>query len=110
MLCGTDGDLRLRIQAGNAVIFLRGDGHLMNSHPGRLPTKDGDLCKVLARRPRQRAYGGGATTRLVCGYLACNATLSSLLLDGLSPIVRVNVRGSNAGVWLQATATTTHEN
>ena len=33
--------------------------------------------EVLARRPRQIAYGGGgATTRLVCGYLACDARLA----------------------------------
>ena len=98
-----DSEPPLRLQAGDAVIFPQGDRHLMNSQPGLLPAKDADLCKVLARRPRQLAYGGGgATTRLVCGYLACDATLASLLLDGLPPVVRVNVRGSNAGVWLEA--------
>ena len=98
-----DGAQPLRLQAGDAVIFPHGDGHLMSSQPGLLPAKDADLCKVLARRPRQLAYGGGgATTRLVCGYLACDATLARLLLDGLPQIVRVNVRGSKAGVWLEA--------
>ena len=58
---------------------------------------------MLARRPRQLAYGGGgATTRLVCGYLACDARLARMLLAGLPPLVRVNVRGSNAGIWLEA--------
>jgi AraC-like DNA-binding protein len=58
---------------------------------------------MFARRPRQIAYGGGgATTRLVCGYLACDARLARMLLAGLPPLVRVNVRGSNAGVWLEA--------
>ena len=58
---------------------------------------------VLSRRPRQLSYGGGgATTRLVCGYLACDARLARMLLAGLPPLVRVNVRGSNAGTWLEA--------
>jgi AraC-like DNA-binding protein len=58
---------------------------------------------MFARRPRQIAYGGGgATTRLVCGYLACDARLAKMLLAGLPPLVRVNVRGSNAGIWLEA--------
>lgn len=93
----------LKLQAGDAVVFPQGDGHLMNSEPGLLPAKEADLCKVLARRPRQLAYGGGgATTRLVCGYLACDATLAKILLDGLPRVVRVNVRGSNAGIWLEA--------
>ena len=97
------GEPPLKLQAGDAVLFPQGDGHLMNSHPGLLPAKGADLCKVLARRPRQIAYGGGgAMTRLVCGYLACDATLARLLLTGLPRVVRVNVRGSNAGVWLEA--------
>ena len=49
------------------------------------------------------AYGGGgAVTRLVCGYLACNARLARMLLAGLPSVVKVNVRGSNAGAWLEA--------
>jgi AraC-like DNA-binding protein len=46
--------------------------------------------------------GGGATTRLVCGYLACDARLARMLLGGLPPLLRVSVRGSTAGVWLEA--------
>ena len=58
---------------------------------------------MLTRRPRQLAYGGGGTaTRLVCGYLACDARLARMLLAGLSSVVKVNVRNSNAGFWLEA--------
>ncbi len=42
------------------------------------------------------------TTRLVCGYMACDARLARLLLAGLPTIVRVNVRGSSAGIWLES--------
>jgi AraC-like DNA-binding protein len=75
----------------------------MCSAPGVPPARGARLDEVLARRPRQLAYGGGgASTRLVCGYLACDARLARLLLAGLPPLVRVNVRGSNAGTWLEA--------
>ena len=40
-------------------------------------------------------------TRLVCGYLACDARLARMLLTGLPSVVKVNVRGSNAGDWLE---------
>ena len=84
-------------------MFPQGDAHLMTSKPGLPPAKGTRLDKVLLRRPRFLAYGGGgATTRLVCGYLACDARLAKMLLAGLPPMVRVNVRGSNAGVWLEA--------
>jgi AraC-like DNA-binding protein len=93
----------VHLMAGDAVIFPQGDAHRMGSQPG-LPAASGTrLHEVLARRPRLLAYGGGgATTKLVCGYLACDARLARMLLAGLAPIVKVNVRGSNAGVWLEA--------
>jgi len=94
----------MKLIAGDAVIFPQGDAHRMASAPGLSPAKGGaPLSEVLARRPRQLMYGGGgAATRLVCGYLACDHKLAQMLLAGLPPIVRVNVRGSNAGMWLEA--------
>lgn len=93
----------VRLIAGDAVIFPEGNAHRMTSEPGIPPASGARLHDVLSRRPRQLAYGGGGpTTRLVCGYLACDARLARLLLAGLPPLVRVNVRGSNAGIWLEA--------
>jgi AraC-like DNA-binding protein len=94
----------LRLMAGDAIIFPHGDAHRMMSRPGLPPASGGaGLSQLLSRRPRQLDYGGGgATTRLVCGYLACDARLARMLLAGLPAMVRVNVRGSNAGVWLEA--------
>jgi len=93
----------LRLIAGDVVIFPEGDAHRMMSKPGLPPARGAPLADVLTRRPRQLAYGGGgAITRLVCGYLACDARLARMLLAGLPPVVRVNVRGSNAGAWLEA--------
>lgn len=91
------------LEAGDVVIFPQGDAHRMTSEPGLPPPAPGRLDEVLARRPRQLVYGGGGpTTRLVCGYLACEDRLARMLLGGLPSLVRVNVRGSNAGPWLEA--------
>jgi AraC-like DNA-binding protein len=93
----------IRLSAGDVVLFPQGDAHRMSSAPGLPPAKGSRLDVVLSRRPRQLAYGGGGpTTRLVCGYMACDARLARLLLAGLPSIVRVNVRGSNAGMWLES--------
>ncbi|MGJ7490086.1 AraC family transcriptional regulator [Variovorax sp. ZT4R33] len=92
-----------RLVAGDAVIFPQGDAHRMASEPGLPPATGSRLDAVLARRPRHLAYGGGGpTTRLVCGYLACDARLARLLLAGLPSLVKVNVRGSSGGAWLEA--------
>jgi AraC-like DNA-binding protein len=97
------GEPPLHLAAGDAIVFPQGHAHRMTSQPGLAPAQGARLDQVLARRPRQLAYGGGgAVTRLVCGYLACDARLARMLLAGLPPIVRVNVRGSNAGIWLEA--------
>jgi AraC-like DNA-binding protein len=93
----------MKLIAGDVVLFPQGDAHRMASEPGLPPAVGGRLNAVLSRRPRTLMYGGGgAATRLVCGYLACEARLAQMLLAGLPPVVRVNVRGSNAGVWLEA--------
>ncbi len=93
----------LRLVAGDAILFPQGDAHRMTSQPGLAPASGARLDEVLARRPRQLCFGGGgATTRLVCGYMACDAKLAAMLMAGLPPVLRVNVRGSNAGIWLEA--------
>ena len=91
------GKAPVHLVAGDAVIFPQGDSHRMTSAPGVPAATGAKLDVVLARRPRQLAYGGGgAVTRLVCGYLACDARLARMLLAGLPSVVKVNVRGSNA--------------
>ena len=98
-----EGREPVKLIAGDVVLFPHGDAHLMNSQPGLPPAKGQPLANVLARRPRSIAHGGGgARTRLVCGYLACDQRLARMLLAGLPDLVRVNVRGSNAGAWLEA--------
>lgn len=93
----------LRLVAGDVVIFPQGDAHKMTSEPGLKPTVAGQLNRVLARRPRLLSFGGGGdATRLLCGYMACDARLAQMLMAGLPAVVRVNVRGSTAGEWLEA--------
>ena len=93
-----DGEPPLRLVAGDVVAFPRGDAHRMGSRLGLQPARGTRLDIVLRRRPRQLAYGGGgARTRIVCGYFACDAHLARMLLSGMPPVVRVNVRGSQAG-------------
>jgi AraC-like DNA-binding protein len=98
-----NGDPPLKLTAGDVVVFPQGHAHKMTSQPGLPAAKGSRLGEVLARRPRQLSYGGGgATTRLICGYLACDARLARMLLTGLPAVVKVNVRNSNAGTWLEA--------
>jgi AraC-like DNA-binding protein len=98
-----DSEPALHLCAGDVVVFPQGHAHRMCSEPGLRPAQGARLADVLSRRPRKLVYGGGGrTTRLVCGYLACDARLAKLLLSGLPSLLKVSVRGSNAGAWLEA--------
>lgn len=98
-----DGQAPVHLKAGDAVLFPQGDAHRMTSTLDLPPARGARLATVLARRPRKLSYGGGGlTTRLICGYMACDARLAGLMLAGLPPVVRVKLRGSNAGEWLEA--------
>ncbi|KQW46375.1 MULTISPECIES: AraC family transcriptional regulator [unclassified Roseateles] len=98
-----DGAEPVALTAGDVIVFPHGDAHRMASDPALPPARGARLDRLLARRPRLLSYGGGGTeTQLMCGYLACDTRLARLLLAGLPPLVRVNVRGSSAGAWLES--------
>jgi AraC-like DNA-binding protein len=98
-----DGQAPVTLTAGDVILFPQGDAHRMGSEPGLAPANGARLSEVLARRPRYLHHGGGgAATKIVCGYLACNARVARLLLDGLPPLVRVNMRDSDTGRWLES--------
>lgn len=98
-----DGQPTMKLEAGDVVLFTRGHAHRMASAPGLVPAQGRRLGSLFSRRPRLVSFGGGgAVTRLVCGYLASDARLAAMLMTGLGPILRVNVRGSSAGPWLEA--------
>lgn len=91
----------MRVAAGEVVLFPSGDEHLMASRPGLDPTEQ--MKDVLLQRPGViEVGGGGAPTQLLCGYMACDARLGSLLLGGLPAIMRVSLRNSHAGGWLES--------
>jgi cupin len=94
----------IELQPGDVVIFPHGDPHHMSSGVGSRPPfpnyginakiKAHDLSPLLAG-------GGGATSRLVCGYMTCEPYLSRPILNGLPPVFEVNVRTDRSGHWLE---------
>jgi len=97
-----DSQPPMRLDAGDVIVLPHGDAHQIGSTPGLTPASGVRLDAVLLRRPRQLNYGGGGpATRIVCGYLACDTRLARMLLTGLPSLLRVNLRGSNAGAWLE---------
>jgi AraC-like DNA-binding protein len=95
-----DGNRR-HLGPGDVVIFPHGDAHVLGNGAG----KPVDSLKVFAKNLSSglkvvRYGGGGELTKFVCGYMACDPTLSEVVLAGLPSMFVVNIANDSAGQWL----------
>jgi AraC-like DNA-binding protein len=87
------------MEAGDVVIFSRGDGHVLGSERGNRATPN----MSLYYRPKDRQLpfvlkelgGTGEPSRFVCGYLGCDARPFNPILDALPRLL--HVRATDAG-------------
>ena len=86
-------------------MFPHADGHLMGSDLHLAPRLAGELVETSAGGgpARVRHGGGGARTRFVCGYMACDKRTCKPLLDALPRMLRVSLRAAPAAEWIDAT-------
>jgi AraC family transcriptional regulator, alkane utilization regulator len=100
-----DGHQTLDVSAGDLVLFLNEDHHLLGSDLRLVPVEtarlidpdaaaNGDLIQL-------RHGGGGAATRFVCGYLACSQSLCRPLLEALPRVFRIPIGDGPAGTLLR---------
>lgn len=105
------GSLRAGVQGGpvhelgpgDIVAFPHGDAHALGSGTGPAPVDETAVMeKISSRDLRPLSLGGGGeTTELVCGFLACDPLLCGPILQGLPAMLRVHVRSDRAGQWLE---------
>jgi AraC-like DNA-binding protein len=91
------------LEAGDVVIFPHGDPHIMENGPRTVTVDNGpDVERVLAEGLKVvRLGGGGAVTKFICGYMACEPRLSKVFLSGLPSVFKVSVRDGGSGGWLE---------
>jgi len=97
-----DGN-RVPLEAGDIVVFPHGDPNFVENGPRTQALDDQEeLKRVLSQGLKLvRLGGGGEVTKLVCGYMACEPRLAQILLAGLPPLSKVNIRNDAAGRWLE---------
>jgi AraC-like DNA-binding protein len=93
------------LEAGDIVILPHGDAHLMGNGPPVTPIDSAPYLKQIFAEGSMlnQCGGGGETTKLVCGYLTCDPQLGQVFLAGLPTIIKVHIRDSPSGQWLEDT-------
>jgi len=95
------------LSAGELLVVPQGEAHIIGSALD-LPAVPSAplLAKELEATPgkvMKIAYGeGGALTRLVCGFLACDDTLSNPILSALPRLFKIDMRGDSRSAWLES--------
>lgn len=91
-------------QANDLIIIPGGQAHSLGCD---LAAGRGDCTRLAVQRtpdstPQFRHGGGGAVTRMVCGYLACDSALFNTILAALPRLMIVNMRDRAGTQWLIA--------
>jgi AraC-like DNA-binding protein len=98
------GEAPIALEAGEVIVFTRGDPHVMASSPGMRadPAAPGAVDAAMSRLPIPINYGGDGpvSARLVCGFLACDAQPFNPLLDHLPPVIKIAEPQGGDAPWL----------
>lgn len=82
----------IAVEAGEVIVFTKGDPHVMSSGPGMRGdpfTPSVIDAATTSQLPFRINYGGtGPQTKLVCGFLACDARPFNPLLENLPPVIK----------------------
>ena len=100
------GEKPIALEAGEVIVFTRGDQHVMSSSPGMRhdpaspPTLDDPAAVHLPFRISHGDEDGPVAARFVCGFLACDAQPFNPLLENLPPVITAGGRAGGASTWL----------
>jgi AraC-like DNA-binding protein len=90
--------------AGDLLLMPNDELHLLGSDLGLAPLSAYSLVKSPSEEGLLRIEhgGGGATTRFVCGFLACDKRLSRPVLDALPGMLRVPFGDDPTAAWFKS--------
>jgi AraC-like DNA-binding protein len=92
----------VKARAGEVLLFPRNDGHVLASAPGVAPVSTGSLIQPDSDGLLRVAHGGGgAATRIVCGFLASEEGYNPLIA-ALPRVLTLDVREGTSRDWIEA--------
>jgi AraC-like DNA-binding protein len=93
------------LATGDVVVLPGNDAHIFRSARARTPVSIADLLQLPNRElgvARIQHGGGGARTRMVCGFLGGNEQLHPLLAN-LPPVMTLRLKSLPSGEWMAQT-------
>jgi AraC-like DNA-binding protein len=92
----------VEVVAREAVILPHNDAHRMGSDLGLTAVDSHEIIQPAAGGLAMiRHGGGGAQTRIICGYLGCRNLAGNPLLSALPPVLRLDTRDGRAAEWIR---------
>ena len=100
----------LELSAGDVILFPGGDRHVLaTASEAALRQKPveltGESLNALLKRGEIAALSNGragATTRIICGFLACDRQLAEPLLRSLPRLLKVSMRDGGTAAWVHS--------
>lgn len=97
----------MRVDSGELLVVPQGENHIIASSLDLCPVPSAPLLAAqLQSAPGEVlkiSYGGGGTaTHIVCGFLACDETLTNPLLASLPRLFKVDMRHDPQSAWLES--------
>jgi AraC-like DNA-binding protein len=99
----TDGGVATEVSAGEIVLLPHNDAHTFGSELSSTPVPARDVIQLPQNGGLARIVhgGGGAATQVLCGYLGSDTPFSPLL-SALPPLLKLNVRATTSGSWIES--------
>lgn len=103
LLCAVNGESPVEIAAGEVVLLPRNDPHTLGSAPGVPAIRADTLIRPGGNGgPWQIDHGGGgAPTRIVCGFLATDEVHNPLIAT-LPRLLKLDIRNGASRDWVEA--------
>ena len=100
-----DGE-ELEVGTGQSVLFPHNDPHLLGSDLELPPTDGGDVVQPPPEGgglARIALGGGGARTRIVCGFLGAEDVRGNPVVAALPAVLRLDVQSEASAGWIRNT-------
>lgn len=101
----TKDESTIELEPGEVVLLPRNDLHLLGGDLRMPPVSGDDVVKPATDGGLAsiRLGGGGARTRIICGFLGAENLQRNPVVSSLPPVLKLDVREGSGAEWIRST-------